>query len=540
MALFDKIDSNVTGLSLAREATPGVLPGTPTWIAMQPNSYGNLGGSLTKTARSPISLLRQNRKGTTTDLDAAASFDQDITLYSFQDLWPALFLAEKKTKPVSGGRTNTQKITAVSGTAIDVGADAATLGFEVGMIVHTEFFTNAANNTLNSPRVITAVAGNDISLPGLTTEASPPGDAVVRAVGFEFSTGDATLARPASDFPQLTSAADLDFDTLAFLIPGETIVIGQVNNANSGDVPAGQKFDEDGNNGKFRIREKSGGTLIFDLADGGSTGLIEPTAATGTAGKTIRIYWADVTRNVSSDNADFSQITFAVERSLGAPDDAALSEIQAETVTGALWNGAGIRLPTADKMTIDSEWLATENTNFTGGAGDERPTNGETVNEFQESDAFNTTDNVPDIRIFLRSADPAVVVPGSFFAFVANLTMNVSNNATALKAIGRLGAFAVTAGNFTVSSEMSAYFQTTTALQSVRDNDDVGMFAFADLTVNGRRAALMFDLPFGSTSTEGLNVSADNAITVPLTLESAVDPVFGFTMIVHEFWFLPN
>lgn len=540
MALFDKIDSNVTGLSFARETTPGVLPGSPTWLAMQPNGYGNLGGSLTKTARSPISLLRQNRKGVTTDLDAAANFDQDITLYSFQDLWPGLFLAEKKVKPTSGGRTNTQKVAAVSATAIDVGADAATLGFAVGQLVHTEFFDSAANNTLATPRRITAVSGQEISLPGLVVEASPPTDAVVRAIGFEFSAGDASITRPAGDFPRLVSTADLDFSTLSFLIPGETIIIGQLNNERASSVAAGFKYDEAGNNGKFRIRQKSGSTLIFDLADGGPDGQTEPVASSGDAGKTIRIYWADVTRNVSSDNADFSQITFTVERSLGAADDAALSEIQAEIVTGALWNGAGIQIPTANKMTISTEWLATDNTNFSGAVGFERPTDGEVLNQFQESDVFNTTDNVPDIRIFRRSADPAVVVPGAFFAFVANLTMNVSNNAQALKAIGRLGAFAVTAGNFTCSSEMSAYFQTVAALQSVRDNDDVGLFAFADLAVNGRRAAMMFDLPFGATSTEGLNVAADNAITVPLTLDSAVDPNFGFTMIVHEFWLLPN
>lgn len=540
MAIVDQIDSNVTGLSIAREASPGVLPGSPVWLGMQPNSYGNFGGSLSKTARRPISVLRQDRKGVTTDLDAAADFEQDLTMYSFEDLWPGLFLAEKKKVPASGGRTNTQKVTAVTSTDIDVGADAATLGFAVGMLVHTEFFGVAANNTLNTPRRISAVSGQNITLSGLSAEASPPADASVRAVGFEFSAGDAGMTRPAGDFPRLTSAADLDFSTLGFLVAGETIVIGQLNNARSSTVAALNKFDEDGNNGKFRVREISGSTLIFDLADGGSTAIIEPQASSGAGAKEIRIYWADKTRNVRSDSAEFAQVTFTLERSLGIPDDAAASEIQAETVTGALWNGAGIGVQTADKMVVSSQFLATDNTNFTGGSGDERPTNGVTVNEFQESDVFNTTDNVPDIRIFRRSVDPAVVVPGSFFGFVADLSINVSNNATPLKAIGRLGAFAVTAGNFTVSSEMTAYFQTVSALQSVRDNDDVGLFMFTNLVLAGRRAGILIDLPFGSTSTSGLNVEGDSAITAPLTLNSAVDPNFDFTMILHEFWFLPN
>lgn len=537
MAILTKIDSNVTGLSIAAEATPGVLPGSPQWIAMQPNSYGNLGGSLSKTARNPISLLRQNRKGVTTDLDAAAEFEQDVTMYTWSDFWPGLFLANKSLKPQVGGRTNTVKVSAVTGTGYDFGVDPATLGFQVGMLVHAEFFSTAANNTLNTVREITGISGNEITVSGLTAEASPPDDAIVRAVGFEFAADDIDMERPGSDFPRLAGGGAKDFTTLP-LIAGETIVVGELRtNLTSGG--AVNRFDNDGNNGKMRIRSIEAADIIFDLADGGSTGIIEPTAE-ATSGKSIRIFWADLTRNVASDNSDFNQITYTIERSLGAPDDGEPTEIQAETVTGALWNGAGIELPTADKMVITAEFLATENINYRGTSGDERPTDGETILEVQESDAFNTTDNVPDVRIFIRSADPAVVVPSAFFAFVSDLTINVSNNAQALKAIGRLGAFAVTAGNFTAQSEMTAYFQTTTALQAVRDNDDVGLFAFMKQTLNGRQAGFLIDQPFGSTSTEGLSVEGDAAITAPLTFDAAVDPNYLFTMILHEFWFLPN
>lgn len=547
MAILDKIDSNVTGLSITPETTPGVVPSNAQWVSMQPNSYGNLGGQLGKTARAPISQLRQNRKGVTTDLDAAGEFEQDITMYLWSELWPGLFLANKIKKPTDGGRFNPNSVASVAAGTLTLSANADDArfggGFLSGHLVHSEFFGVAANNSGAAAREVTGVTGADLTIAGTAVEASPPADAVIRAVGFQFGAGEAAMVRAAGEFPQLVITGGQDLTALGLNV-GETIIIGGLNKANLTDnavVPTLTRFDTNGNNGKFRIRSITATTLTFDLSDGGNNGTTEATAEAGGA-KTIRIYFSDIVRNVASDNAAFNQQTYALERTLGAPDDAATTEIQAETVDAAIWNGAGIEMPTADKMVISAEFLATNNTNFRGTTGNERPSSldGGSVVQVQESDAFNTTDNVPDIRIYTRSADPAAVVPAAFFAFVGDLTMNVSNNATPLKAIGRLGAFAVTAGNFTVANEMTAYFQTTTALQSVRDNDDVGMFAFMNQTLNGRRAGMLIDQPFGSTTTDGLNVEADAAITVPLTFDAAVDPNFLFTMIIHEFWFLPN
>lgn len=589
MAALQKIDSNVTGLRYAVEQSIGVLPTAPVWIPLEPNGYSDFGGQLTTIARNPINAGRQRKKGVVTDLDASGGFGTDVTQENMQQVLESFMFAQLRTKGESivgnvdgiaddyhlanrqvdtatvggsggtgytvgdvltiaggtatvaatltvltapGGVVATVEVTqagqySVEPTLIDnvvTGGTGSGADIDITMnsinsyastdLVFAKNFSNVANNGL---KTVSALNADGISLEVSETlvDETPPFNATISKVGTQASAGDVDVD-VAGTFPALTSTT-LDFTSLG-LIPGEWVFIG-------GDSVL-LAFTNAVNNGYKRVRSVTTNRLEFDKS---STTMVTEASTS----ETIQIFFGRVLKN-ESDPALQNRQTVQLERSLGTPDDAEPSQIQAEYLPGSVANEFALNIPTADKMTADLTFVSLNNTQIDGPTAlktGSRPT-------LVESDAFNTSSDFNRIKMNIHSDTNEN--PDALFAFITDLTLTINNNVTPNKAVGVLGAFEVTAGQFIVSGSLTAYFSNVAAVQAVRDNSDVTV----DFHLTKANAGISVDIPLIALGEGRLNVEQDAPITLPLSLDAAtgakIDTALDHTLLMVFFDYLPD
>jgi hypothetical protein len=501
MAIKQKIDSRETSVRWAWEESIGVLPTVPVWNPAEPNSYDDFGGEITTVRRRPISESRQNRKGTVTDLDANGGLEVDVTQDSHQDLMQAfLYAAARRKKELTA--------TAVGGASYTLAAGGAV--YLENDLLFAKNFVTPSNNGL---KLVTASTGTSVSASGLAVEAT---GGIISHVGFQFATGDAEIDA-SGDLPQLTTTTK-DLTTLG-LIPGEWVWLG-------GDT-SGTQFNTAANNGWARVRSIAANVITFDKT--------RSTMVTDDGdGKTLRIFFGRVMKNESNPSLIVS-MPVQWERTLGTPDTTEPTQFQSEYLIGSIANELEISIPTADKITSSLMFMATDHQTRTGVQG--RKT-GTRPSALREGALFNSSSDVKRIKLSRVIADDAA--PSPLFAFVTELTITVNNNVSANKAVGVLGAFDMTAGQFDVEASMTAYFSTVEAIQAVRDNADVSL----DIHLAKNNAGISIDLPLVTLGDGQAEVEIDEPITLPLSADASsgadIDINLNHTILMVFWDYLPD
>lgn len=502
MAQVNKIDSNATGLSYAEEQSLKVLPGTPVWFPLEPNSYTDFGGELSMVARNAINANRQRKKGVTTDLDATGGFNSDFTQTNLQNLMQGFFFADFRQK--GNGSP--------SGVTSTVYSIASTTGFFQGSLILATGFGVAANNGLKVAGVVTA--STSVAVTGLSAEASPPAGRRLSVVGFQAASGDFQI-NATGDFATLTSTTK-NLTELG-VIPGEWVFIG-------GDLAA-EQFATAANNGFKRVRSVAANAIVFDKSDQAMV------TDTGT-GKTIRIFLPRVLKNELGSL--IKRRSYQLERTLGAPDDAQPTQIQSEYLVGAVPSEFTLNIPTADKVNADISFVALDYETRTGATGVKAGTRQALV----ESEAFNTSSDVTRLNMSIIS--PTNEAPTPLFGFVTEMSITINNNVSPAKAVGVLGGFDMTVGTFQVSGNVTAYFSNVAAMDAVRTNADVSI----DFAAVKDNAGWVFDLPLISLGDGRATIEQDQAITLPVAMEAAsavaINANLDYTAMMCFFDYLPS
>ena len=504
-------DGNAITLAASAETPSGATLsggadafGYAPWYGLEPNSYSDLGGELSTVARAPIDPSRQNKKGAIVDLEASGGFNTDFTKSNLTRLLQGFFFADARelptTEPLNGSKIT---ISSISGTNTYNVASGGT-SYPAGTLIFAEGFSNAANNGLK--RVTSSTGTTIVVAETLVNEASPPTAAKLSTVGRQLASGDANIT--VSGRATLTTSA-LNFTTLSYLIPGAWIFIG-------GDS-ASLRFAN--NVGYARIRSVSANALLLDDTTW------TPQAETGT-GLTVQLFFGTIVRNEKTPSL-IKRRSYNLERTLGDGENGP----QAEYLEGAVPNEFTLNVPQADKLNADLSFVACDNTYRSGDVGDELK-EGERISA-PGQDAYNTSSDI--YRIKMSVLDDATSSPTSLFGYVSEASISINNNITPNKAVGVLGAFDASAGNFEVGGSLTVYFTTVAAVKAVRANADVSL----SMIGAAQNAGFLFDIPLLGLGGGRINVEKDQPITVPLEPAGA-ESYYGYTMLHQVFSYLPT
>jgi hypothetical protein len=507
MAAVTSISSNATGLKIAEETTPKVLPGSPDWDTLEPNTYADFGAQIGTTARNPLNTSRQRKKGVTTSLNASGGFNTDLTQENLQRTLQGFLYADLRTKSEKAVSSIT---TTDTYNIADSGADYTT-----ATLLFAKNFDNAENNGLKT--VASSTATTVVVNETLVNETPSSSRASISRVGIVGGAGDLDVDVTGT-FPAITSTV-LDFTTLG-LIPGEFIFIG-------GDS-AGVRFTNAVNNGFKRVKSVAANLLTLDKSD--SDMVVEASTT-----ETIEIYFGRCLKNEADPTLQVTR-TYTLERTLGAPDDAQPSQIQADGLEGTYANEVSINLPPEDKVTLDLGFVALDGITVDGPTA--LPSASGTTFPVAEASAFNTSSDFTRLR--LAKVDSTDEAPVPLFAFIEELTLTINNNVAPNPALAVLGAAVVSKGNFEVGGQMTGFFQDTVAISAVRNNDNLTL----DAALVKENAGVVLDIPLLTLGDGRPTIEQNVPVKLPLSNEAAtgalVDTNFDHTLFICFFDYLPD
>lgn len=492
-----RVLTNNTSIQYAAEASVGVLPGSPVWHLMEPNTIGRFGSQISTVARNPISKTRQRKKGSITDLESGVEVDADLTMSHLNNFMPGFVFANYSAVPVFTP-------TAVTSTGYTVASGGA---LAQNTLVYARGFAQSANNGM---KVVGASStGTEVKTSGLVAAASVPTNVELAVAGRQGAAGDLRIDSSGN----LISTA-LDFTTLNLTV-GQFIYIGGSSSSN--------KFFNAVNNGFARITAIAANKLtldkkstVFVTDDGTSTG------AGGTA-LAIQIFFGRFLRNVAVDNAAYLEKSYQFEAAY--PDLGGAGVPQYEYAKGNYCNQVSMTLPLTDKATMAFNFVGTDTEPPTG----TRKTNAATPILPVQTTAFNTSADIARLRI-------AKVDETGITTDFKSLTVTLNNNVSPEKVLGTIGAKYMNAGTFEVGIEAQLLFTDGAVIEAIRNNTTVGM----DFNLKNGDGGFMVEIPAMTLGGGNKDYPLNESLLINITSNAFEDPVMGTSIGLTLFPYLPT
>lgn len=499
------IDSNDVVMSFAEELTIGVLPVTPVWYQMEPNTVGDFGGDPSLVSRKILGSTKI-QKGSIVGIDPKVSLNVDHTKNNLQRLLQGFFFADIdqlfSTAPLSGTQV---ALTSVASADKSYNAASGLATVNTKHLLFASGFTNSANNGLKT--VATVAAGKITVAEVLVNEAAPPAAAKLEVCGVQFAAGDAVLTYAAPVFTLNTTAFNL---TTLGIKAGDWLYVG-------GDAAA-MAF---ATAGAFYGRVASAPTataIVFDKTRGGSA----PIADAGTA-KTIQVFFANDLRDQTS--AASVRRTYDWERQLG--NDGVGT--QSEHASGCVANELGIKIAKKAKIEVDLGFVGLQHSTRTGTQGISSGTRVAALGE----DALNTSSDIYSNK--LAPVDAATLNPTAYFGYITEANVKLSNNAVINEAVGNVAGFDVNRGDFEWGGDLQAYFTTNAAIAAVRAKALVTW----DLIVARGNWGMIIDVPALELAGGLAKAEKNKPVMLPLK-KQAVQNALGYTASQQFFPYLPT
>lgn len=483
--------TNRSKSTYVREVTPGTTPAAPAWKEMFIASNGL---KLSPTRGRSKDIRADGQAGGTflTDLSNAGAIAMELKFKHWDDFLESAVKSRWTNKPVrDNAGVADSVITDVNATG---GVVTVTTGaaFVASQLVLANGFGSAANNGLFNCTTGSATVPA-FNAQGLVSEAVPPANAKLKAVGFVGASGDITATATG-----LASTA-LNFTTLG-LVVGEWHKIG--------GALAGTKFATAANTGWARLSAIAANALTYDILPTGWT------TDAGT-GKTIQVFFGDFLKNGTTiDSYSFER----QQQDITTP--------AYEYFTGDFLNNLTLSLTGGKEIDLSLDFLgmggsAIATTRFAASSDVAASTYG----------TMTATANVGDLIEGSTSLMTGLNC-------MSNASIKIANNVSRDPVVGPLGSAAITVGSLMVSGNIDTYLGDGTILAK-GPNDTLSAFSVLTANASGNKEGYRWDIPAIRLTPDSDIPGQNQGRKVSGPFEAEPHATLGYTISLCRFWYLP-